>query len=292
MELKQLISFVSVADTKSMKIASTRCNISISAVSKHIKALEDELGVELFERKKNEILITESGADFLPHARIIINEAKTYSDELASKRGTLYGELRIGVGSFITPYIRTAAMEFMKRYPNVQIKANFDRTEVLNKMLRSGELDIAFTMNNAYHHEGIISKPCIPFHLSAIMPKHHELAGKDIVTYDDLMRCRIVMPDCGERVFQTFQKYMPHDLSKLPVSCIVTNAGEALSILDRMNMVTFLPSQFIEDKQNLIAKPIESLEMELTSNAHWLKEVPLKASAREFLRIIREIQSK
>lgn len=292
MELKQLISFVSVADTKSMKAASLRCSISISAVSKHIKALEDELGVVLFERKKNEILVTESGADFLPHARNIINEAKTYGEELASKRGMLCGELRIGIGQFITPYIRAAAIEFMRRHPKVLIKATFDRAEVLNKMLRAGELDIAFTMNTAYHNEGIVSKPCIPFRLSAIMSKKHDLADKEVVTFEDLMQCRIVMPDCGERVFQTFQKYMPHDLSKLPVSCIVTNASEALLILDDMDMVTFLPSQYINTSRNLVAKPIESLERELMSNAHWLKEVPLKASAKEFLKILEEIQSK
>lgn len=292
MELKQLISFLSVADTRSMKMAAMRCNITISTISKHIKSLEDELGILLFERKKSDIVITEDGEQFVQTARNIINESENYKNNLASKKGKLSGELRIGVGQFIAPYIRTAAIEFMRDYEDVRLVVHFDRAEVLNKMLRNGELDIAFTMNESYHYEGIVTKPCISFMLSAIMSKNHKFASKQILTFDDLMQCRIVMPDCGERVFQTFQRYTSFDLSKLPVVCINNNAGETLMVLDDLDLITFLPSHYIITSQKLCAKPIETLDMELKSNVHWIKEKPLKASAKKFLEVIKKIQSK
>lgn len=290
MELKQLIAFSTVAETKSMKMASMRCNISISAISKQIKTLEEELGVELFDRRKTDVTLTEDGADFLNTARMMIKSATDFKEKVASKKGELCGELRLGVGQFIAPYIRKVAVEFMKRYPKVRLNVHFDNAQMLNKMLRLGELDVAFTMNQAYHNEGILSKPCIPFMLSAIMSKQNSLAVKKSVNFDDLMESKIIMPDVGERVFQTFQKYTTFDISKLPILAIVSNASEALIVLDELDAITFLPSHYIITSQKLVAKPIDTIDMELMSNAHWLKETPIKASAKAFLDIIDEMR--
>lgn len=290
MEIKQILSFVTLAEVGSFTEAARRCNTTQSSISRHIKMLEEELNTILFERSTTEVSITDIGKIFLRRARNIIKEAKESKEELASINGTLCGELRIGVGSFIAPYIRKAAVAFLKKYPNVLLHVQFDHAQVLNKMLRAEELDLAFTMNTAYHYEGIESKPCIPFRLSAIMSKRNALADKECVTFDDLMRSKIVMPNVGERVFQTFQRYTSFDISKLPVSCIVSSASEALMVLDELDYITFLPSDYIISSQKLVAKPIDTLDMELMSNAHWLKNTPLKASAKAFIDTIREMR--
>ena len=286
MEIKQLQLFVSVANTGSVTVAARRCNITKSSVSRHIAALESELGEPLFD--KNNVL-TEVGKKFLRRATNIVKEVQESKNEVEEMKGNLCGELHIGVGHFIAPYIRKASIIFMKRYPNVILHAQFDHAKVLNSMLRNDELDLAFSMNTAYHYEEIVSTPAIPFHLSAIMSKEHRLADKEYVTFDDLMQCKIMMPDVGERVFQTVQRYTPFDISKLPVSCISSSASEALSVLHELDMITFLPSEYIVSSHHLVAKPIATLDMQLTSNAHWKKNVPLKESAKRFLEIIKEI---
>lgn len=288
MELRQLISFVAVAETGTMTNAATRCHLTQSAISQQIKALQEELGTVLFERKPHCILLTESGKIFLKRAKIIVREAQESISEMASIKGELCGELRLGVGSFIEPYIRHAAVEFMKRYPNVLLHVQFDHANVLNKMLRDEEIDLAFTMNIAYHNEGIESSPCIPFKLSAIMSKRNKFADKEKLTFEDLAECKIIMPDVGERVFNSIQRYTQNDISKLPVMAIVSNPSAVLMVLDELDAITFLPSDYTITSHKLIAKPIETLEMELMSNAHWLKDKPLKASAKEFLNVINE----
>lgn len=286
MEIKQLQLFITVANTGSVTVAARRCNIAKSSVSRQIAALEEELGEPLFD--KNNVL-TEIGKKFLTRANNIIKEVQESKNELEAMKGNVCGELHIGVGSFIAPYIRKASVIFLKRYPNVVLHAQFDHAHVLNKMLHDNQLDLAFTMNTAYHYEEITSKPSIPFTLSAIMSRNHALADKEYVTFDDLMQCKIIMPDVGERVFQAVQRYTPFEISRLPVSCIVSSASEALSVLDELDMITFLPSEYIISSHDLVAKPIATLDMQLTSNAHWKKGVPLKESAKRFLDIIREI---
>lgn len=289
MELRYLKTFVAVADTGSMTSAAMRCNMTQGAVSHHIKMLEDDLRADLFVRKAKELELTDVGKALLNRARVIVREAQETRDEIMSMQGELCGELRIGVGSFIEPYIRRAAMKFMKKHPRVLLHVQFDHASVLNKLLRNEDIDLAFSMNTAYHNEGIESKPCIPFRLSAIMSTRHRLADKETVTWEDLMGCKVIMPDVGERVFNTFQQYTEHDLSQLPVVAIVSSAHAALTVLDEMDFVTFLPSEFVDNRPELVAKKIDFLDIELTSNSHRLKSVPMKASAREFLKVIREM---
>lgn len=288
MEIRQLTSLVAIADTGSMTKAAQQCHVTQSAISQHIKALEEEVGTNLFDRTKNGLVITDAGRLLIQRARVILKEERECREEISGTLGHLCGELRIGVGSFIAPYIRRAALVMMEKYPNVRLHVHFEQANVLNRMLRDGDIDLAFTMNEAYHYEGIESTEAIPFHLSAIMPKTHWLAEKNVVTYDDLMKCRVVMPDVGERVFGTIQRYTSYDISRFDVAAIVNEASEALMVLDDVQYVTFLPSEYANGSTKLVAKPIAGLMMELMSNAHWMRDRSIKASANAFLEIIKD----
>lgn len=288
MELKHLRSFVFVAETGSFSIAATRCYVTQSAVSQHIKALEDELNCKLLIRTSHNITLTESGEALLPHAKDVLRLVEDSKEHINAINNCLTGELRMGVGSFIAPYIRKAAVAFMERYPNVRLNVEFGKACRLNQMLREHKIDIAFTMNVAYENEGIMSVPCVPFTISAIMADTHHLATKTRVTFDDIMKYPIIMPDVGERVFNTFQHYFRQDLAKLNVKAIVNSADEALSVLSEGHYITFMPKLYVKDHPELAARPIAGLEQRLMSNAHWMQDVPIKRSAQLFLDILKE----
>lgn len=289
MELKHLRSFVFVAETQSFSIAAARCYVTQSAISQHIKALEDVLDCKLLHRTSHNIILTEFGEELLPRAKEILKQTEDCKEQINALNNCMTGELRLGVGSFITPYIRKAAIIFMERYPNVRLNAEFAKASRLNHLLRDHSIDLAFTMNTAHKEEGIESLKCIPFKIYAMMRDTHPLASKKAVSYEDLVRHNIVMPDMGERVFNTFQQYLNRDLSKFNVKCIVSDADEALAIVEEMNCVTFLPKLYIRNHPTLVARPIIGLEkQQLFSNAHWMQDVPLKRSAQLFLDILRE----
>lgn len=155
MELRHLRSFVYVAETLSFSIAASRCFVTQSAISQHIKALEDELGCKLLIRTSHSIMLTENGEALLPRAKEILKLTEDSKEHINALNNCMTGELRIGVGSFIAPYIRVAALIFMERYPNVRVNAEFSKATSLNRLLRDHMLDLAFTMNEAYTNEGI-----------------------------------------------------------------------------------------------------------------------------------------
>lgn len=288
MELRHLKSFVYVAETKSFSIAASRCFVTQSAVSQHVKALEDELGCRLLIRSSRDIMLTENGEALLPRAKEILKQSADCKEHINAINNCLKGELRIGVGSFIAPYIRMAALIFMERYPNVRVNIDFTKAHILNKTLRAHLIDIAFTMNTAYSHEGIHSEPCIPFNVYAFMRDTHPLAKLQKVAYDDLLKYPVIMPDVGERVFETYQKYIQHDLFKLNVKCIMSDPDEALASVEETKFVTFMPKLYLKNHPTLVTRPVVGLERMQMSNAHWMKDVPIKRSAQIFLDIIRE----
>lgn len=181
MELRHLRSFVYVAETLSFSVAASYCCVTQSAVSQHIKALEEELGCKLLIRTSHDIMLTESGETLLPRAKEILKQTEDCKEHIHALNNCITGELHIGIGSFIAPYVRVAALIFMKRYPNVRINADFNKAHILNRSLRSHSIDLAFTMNTAYKHEGIESLPCIPFRVYAIMRNTNPLAHKSKV---------------------------------------------------------------------------------------------------------------
>ena len=288
MELRHLKSFIYVAENLSFTLAATRCFITQSAISQHIKALENELQCKLLIRTSHDITLTDSGEELYIRAKEIVRQSEDCKEHIRSLNNCMTGDLRIGVGSFIAPYIRVAALLFMERYPHVRINAEFTKATSLNRLLRDHTIDLAFSMNTAYKNEGIKTQPCIPFHIYAIMRKTHPLTKLDKVSYQDLLRHGVIMPDVGDRVFNTLQQYITYDLNKLNVKCIVSDPDEDLAIIEETPWVTFMPKLYLKNHPTLIAKPIVGLENELMSNAHWMKDVPMKLSVQTFLDIIQQ----
>jgi LysR family cyn operon transcriptional activator len=288
MDLKNLRSFAFVAETSSFSIAASRCYVTQSAISQHIKALEDELNCKLLIRSSHSITLTESGKALLVHVKEILKQIEDCKEHINAINNCMIGELRLGIGSFIAPYIRKAAVTFMERYPNVRLNVEFGKACRLNQMLREHKIDMAFTMNTAYDNEGIESEPCIPFTISVIMSDTHPLTKKPKVSFDELMKHSIIMPDVGERIFNTFQKYLTHDLAKLNVKSIVNSADEALAVVRDSNILTFMPKIYVKNYPDIVARPIIGLEQQLMSNAHWMQDVPMKRSAQLFLDIVKE----
>ena len=127
MELRNLRSFVLVAETSSFSIAASRCYLTQSAVSQHIKALEEELKCKLLIRNSHNAILTECGELLFAQAKEILKLSDDCIEQINALNNCITGELRIGVGSFIAPYIRRTAMTFMERYPNVKLSVEFSK---------------------------------------------------------------------------------------------------------------------------------------------------------------------
>lgn len=288
MELYQIKTFVTVAEAGSFSLASKRLGRTQSAISQQIKSLEDELDTPLFVRNFRDVSLTEAGSSLLPFAKQIINIGANARDAIAALAGRVEGELNIGVGFAIEPYIRKALVEMMRLYPHVRINVIYSRAAVLNQLLADHKLDLAFTMNDSYQCEGIISKPLIPIQLRAIMPQTHVLANKSILTFDEITSHYVIMPDAGQRIYSTIQKLVNIDLRKLRIRAVINDADAILNIIEETGMITFLPSLYIADRPSLKSIPVDGLQGEFYSNVHYMADIYQKKSAELFIKLIQD----
>lgn len=288
MEFRQLIYFVAAAETGSFSQASRRCHITQSAISQQIKQLEEELKTELFVRSTPKLTLTYSGKEFLVSAKDILYDIDKTLDHFRKIDKLQDGQLNIGIGSFIEPYIRRATAKMIELHPNIRLNLVYAQPHMLNKMLLEHEVDMAFTMNMAYEDEDIESSPAIPFHLSAVLRRNHPLAGKEKLTFDDVIKQRVIMPTAGQRSWDSILRYAPVPFDKFRPAVICNDPDACRNLVQETNMITFLPCMYVDSYPNLLAKPIVGLEMLMNSNVHWLKGVHHSEAARAFLKIVKE----
>ncbi|MDE2363242.1 MAG: LysR family transcriptional regulator [Hyphomicrobiales bacterium] len=144
MNLRDLQYVVSVADLGHFGRASAACNVSQPTLSGQILKLENELGVQVFERDGRTVRVTERGAAIVAHARRAVNAAADLIAAARASRDPLDGPIRLGViatvGPYLTPYLLPAAARDLPKAPLLLVE---DLTSHLLPLLSEGKLDAA-----------------------------------------------------------------------------------------------------------------------------------------------------
>lgn len=150
MELYQLKTFVKVADEGNLTRAAELLFTSQPAISAHIKALEEELGVELFQRTPKGMQLTPSGELLYQKAAGILISADELKSAAQSLRQELVGELRIGVHTDFE-FVRIADLlkNFTGKHPRVQLHLLAGMTATIIPDVRKGNLDGGFFFGTA-----------------------------------------------------------------------------------------------------------------------------------------------
>jgi len=142
MTFTQLEYIVAVDTLRHFAEAAAHCFVTQPTLSMQIHKLEEELGVKIFDRSKQPVLPTEPGLDIIDHARKILAERDILTDMLASKKGVVNGELKIGVIPTLAPYLLPLFIPaFTKKYANVKLVVNELTTDVILSRLREGRID-------------------------------------------------------------------------------------------------------------------------------------------------------
>lgn len=141
-ELRNIETFILAAELNSFTRAAERLDYAQSTVTAQIKALEQELGIELFVRNGKRITLSAAGRDLLRYARqlqAMEKEIRSHFIEAAWPAGRLHAGVLESISA--SPYMEFLG-PFLKAYPDVQLKVTIDTTLHLMEMLRKGEVDV------------------------------------------------------------------------------------------------------------------------------------------------------
>lgn len=149
MDPKQLRSLVTVAETGNMTRAAALLNIVQPAVSRQIQQLEEDVGVELFERGRHGMELTDAGTVLVEYARRILNEMERARAEiLPARRGEVGGVVTVGLlpstcGLLASPLVAAVS----SRYPGIKVRISTSHGGTLQTWLETGEVDLALLYN-------------------------------------------------------------------------------------------------------------------------------------------------
>jgi LysR family transcriptional regulator, transcriptional activator of the cysJI operon len=143
MTFDQLLSFLTASETGSFTEAGNRLSQSQSSISQQIKALENELGIPLFERAYRSLVLTTGGKALLPYALRIRQELEAARSAMAELKGQVSGPLRIGAsttnGNYLLPSI---LLDLKKTYSQLFITMVIENDSKLLEGLQHGKVDI------------------------------------------------------------------------------------------------------------------------------------------------------
>jgi DNA-binding transcriptional LysR family regulator len=149
MELYQLRTFSVVAELGSLARATARLHLSQPAASAHIKALEEEFGITLFERKPSGLSLTRAGADLLPHVQRLLAGAAELSSRAQRLRGLIGGQLKLG--AFLDSellHLGELMSRLIERNPILEIELHHSNSRSIVKGVVSGELDAGIDLGD------------------------------------------------------------------------------------------------------------------------------------------------
>jgi DNA-binding transcriptional LysR family regulator len=188
-ELRQFEYFLAVADTLSFTRAAKRLHVVQSGVSATIKALERELGAELFVRGPAGVTLTPAGRELEPHARATIEAARAARESVAAMVGAVRGTVRLGTLMSVNNIdLPTLLADLYARHPGVLVQVRFARagSAGLAQQLRDGSLDVALLVFPDGAPADLHTRLVADFPLLLVVPADHPLAGRESVSLAEL----------------------------------------------------------------------------------------------------------
>lgn len=261
MDNRNLYTFKRVCELNSITKAAVQLGYAQSTVTTQIKLLENELGVKLFERYGNTIRITDAGEKLLEYSNEIFRITDRFLDAMHEEKETS-GTLRIAtVDSVCMSVLPNILIQFIQKYPKVNIKIVSGVADELKNYLASGQADIAFVLdfNKPSDELCLLLEKTVElgFYIAADSPL--ESAG---VCLEDLKKQKFVLtePNCQyrKRVEAFFERngIEPDILMEsASTEAIIKIAANGLGI-------TYLPGLVANENQRIKRLHLKDMENE------------------------------
>jgi DNA-binding transcriptional LysR family regulator len=186
MELRQLRYALAVADHQHFTQAAASVPVAQPALSHQIKLLELELGIELFERSRAGVRLTEAGEIFIVRARRALAEVEAAREEIAALRGLSSGRLVLGAMQALAgldlPRLLAA---FHAAHPGIEVSLREDSTHDMFTMAARGEIDLAIAALDVERPAGLAALPLVREPVLAAVPASHQLARQESAAVRD-----------------------------------------------------------------------------------------------------------
>lgn len=196
MDTQSLSAFLEVAETQSFSRAGEKLHLSQPAVSKRIAALEQQLGMKVFDRVNRNISLTDAGRALLPHARRVLQDIEDGRRALSQLSGEVSGRLSIGTSHHIGLHrLPPVLRRYTRKYPDVDLDIHFMDSEVACEAVLAGKLELGIVTLPGQPLPNLETRLVWPDPLAVVVSPGHPLARKKRLMLKELAAHPAVLPD-------------------------------------------------------------------------------------------------
>lgn len=200
MDLHQLRCFVAVAEELHFGKAAQRLNMLPSALGRHVRLLEEDLGTQLLARTTRHVALTGDGAALLDEARALLAQADRVRKRFRGRGRTQASIMTVGaIDSASAGLIPLLLHDFRQKRPDISIQLVEDKTVRLLPRVLSGRIDLALVRPPETAHKSLEFLFLFNETAVAAVPENHELALRDRVSVQDLAGQPLIVPDRRSR---------------------------------------------------------------------------------------------
>lgn len=286
MDLKQLSTFIKVAEHLNFTKAADDLYMTQSSVSKIIKSLEDELGTPLFNRNPATEL-TEIGMVIYKQSTNIIALMEGIPLEVDNFKELNKGEIKIGIppltGSSFFPKIIGS---FNQKYPNVELKLFESGSKQIESKLEEGKLDIGIMVSDPLKNHIYNSIEFVRSPLLVLVNKNNILSQKDIIKIDDLRDEKFVLFQEDFKLYDDIIHRCKENFFEPYIICKSSQKEFIAEMVESGVGVGFLPKVTCLEinKRDVKYIPLEEPSIYLELSIVWRKDRFLSHASREWIK--------
>lgn len=248
MEIRNLLTFIRVAELCNFTKAANALGYTQSTVSFQIKQLEDELGCLLFDRIKHSVTLTDAGEKLLTYAQNICHLTEEFKTDIMPEK-ELEGLIHIVVpDSLCEDMLLTNFEDFHKKHPKIKLKFSSADTEDMILMLDRNEADIMLTLDtHIYRNDYIIAKE-MPISMHFVTSAKSSLSKMKNLHFTDIKDYPLILTEKAAGYRHVLDTEMAkHSIEIIPF-LEIARTDIITKLLEYGERISFLPD-FVTEKQ-------------------------------------------
>jgi DNA-binding transcriptional LysR family regulator len=285
---QQLRGFCYAARTKSISKAAEKMTLSQPSVSLQVKALERELGAQLFTRRGPRIELTHDGQRLLELARPIVEAVDQLEESFASMRESVeHGTVNVAAGGSTIQYLLPPFVKkYTREYPHVDVRLHNVTGKAGLTLLREGDVDFAVgpmldTPPDIQFHALVTYEPTL------ITPRDHPLAGRKHVALQDIAKYPLILPPKEQCTYRLVELVFAEHSLEYDVKLEVGGYDVIKKYVELGLGISIVMSHCLTGADHLHAVPLGRWFPKRTYGIVSRKNQPLSPAADRFVELIR-----
>lgn len=247
MEIRNLMTFVRIAEIQNFSKTAEQLGYSQSAVTMQIKQLETELHAQLFERIGKQVKLTQAGERLLPYALEILNTVRK-AERISQEPEQISGKLRIGTcESLVISMLPPVILEMSQLCPHVEISTHTALVPDLFQMLRQNDIDILYFLDEKHDSPEWIKVSERPEKIFFVASAESSLAGQSRIPIERLLEEPLFLTEKGISYRYAMEQLLAAKGYELHPFWEVGNTDVITRFLLKNKGISFLPEYVVHD---------------------------------------------